>query len=52
MDAKNAQYKWVDRDSICPNTGKGHIPTTREQMIEGNHMKVHTVCRNCGAHIL
>lgn len=45
-----ADYRYVDRDSICKSTGKGHIPTTIERMENGVHSKFH-VCRNCGGHI-
>lgn len=47
----HSKYNKVDRDSICPGTNAGHIPTTFEEVIEGHHVKIHTVCRNCRAHI-
>jgi hypothetical protein len=45
-----ADYRIVDRDSICQVTGKGHIPTTIERMEDGAHVKFH-VCKECGGHI-
>lgn len=41
-----ADYRYVDRDSTCPTTGKGHIPTTVERMDDGQHVRLH-VCKNC-----
>lgn len=42
-----ADYRTVDRDSLCPVTKAGHIPTTMERMEDGNHLRFH-VCKNCG----
>lgn len=45
-DTTKAHYRQVDRDSVCPATGKGHIPTTMERMAGDVHVKQH-VCKNC-----
>jgi len=42
-----ADYRSVDRDSICPSTGKGHIPSTLERIVDGVHVRFHA-CKNCG----
>lgn len=49
--SKSSPIHQVDRDSICPVTGKGHIPVTREWVHNGQPVKVHNMCKNCDGHI-